>query len=123
MLMVPPATQIYLAVEPCDMRKSFRGLSGLVRGHLRSNPLSGHAYCFINRRATMLKCLVHDGSGYVIYYKKLSRGTFQIPPVEEGQRRVQIDAGTLAMILEGIDLRGATRRLRYRRRTEAPPEN
>ena len=34
--------------------------------------------------ATMLKCLVHDGSGYVIYYKKLSCGTFQIPPVEEG---------------------------------------
>lgn len=121
MLMLPRAVQIYLAVEPCDMRKSFRGLSGLVRGHLRSDPLSGHMYCFINRRRTMLKCLVHDGSGYVIYYKRLSRGTFQTPPVEEGQQRVQVDAGTLAMILEGIDL-SAPRRLRYRRRTEAPPE-
>ena len=70
----------------------------------------------------MLKCLVHDGSGYVIYYKRLSRGTFQIPMVPEGARRVQIDAGTLALILEGIDLKSVKRRLRHHRRTEALAE-
>ena len=123
MLMFPPSLRIFLAIEPCDMRKSFRGLSGLVRGALLADPLSGHVYCFINRRKTMLKCLVHDGSGYMIVYKKLSRGTFQIPPSHEGQRRVSIDAGTMAMILEGIELKGATRRLRHRQQTGAPPES
>jgi|APSaa5957512622_1039677.scaffolds.fasta_scaffold107772_1 transposase len=123
MLMLPRAVRIYLAVEPCDMRKSFRGLSGLVRGHLRSNPLSGHVYCFINLRATMLKCLVHDGSGYVIYYKRLSKGTFQLPTVSEGAQRIQIDAGTLALILEGIDLNGVKRRLRYHHGAEVLAES
>lgn len=94
------------------MRKSFRGLSGLVR-RLLQDPLSGHVFCFVNHRRTMLKLLVHDRTGYLIYYKRLSRGTFQLPVVKEGQARVRIDSATLAMMLEGVDLRTVKRRLRH----------
>ena len=55
-----------------------------------------------------------------MYYKRLERGTFQLPDIPEGATRSEVDAGTLAMILEGIDLR-APRRLRFaldRRRSE-----
>lgn len=113
MLTIPPTVRVYLAIEPCDMRKSFRGLSGLVRQRLRADPLSGHVFCFVNHRRTMLKILVHDRTGYLIHYKRLSRGTFQLPPVAEGQTQVQLDPATLAMILEGIDLRTVKRRLRH----------
>ena len=112
MLTIPPTVRVYLATEPCDMRKSFRGLSGLVR-RLLQDPLSGHVFCFVNHRRTMLKLLVHDGTGYLIYYKRLSRGTFQLPVVPEGQERVAVDPATLAMILEGVDLRTVKRRLRH----------
>jgi transposase len=110
---LPPSVRIYLATEPCDMRKSFRGLSSLIRQRLRADPLSGHVFCFVNRRRTMLKCLVHDRSGYLIYYKRLSRGTFEWPAMAEGAQRIQIDAGTLALILEGIELKSVKRRLRH----------
>jgi len=50
---------------------------------------------------------------YAIYYRRLSRGTFQLPPVAEGQARVTLDAATLTMMLEGIDLRTVKRRLRH----------
>lgn len=113
MLNIPPNVRIYLAVEPCDMRKSFRGLSGIVRERLRADPLSGHVFCFVNRRRTMLKLLVHVRSGYAIYHRRLSRGTFQLPVIDEGQAQVPLDAATLTLILEGIDLRSVKRRLRH----------
>jgi transposase len=112
-LTVPPNVRVYLATQPTDMRKSFRGLSGLVRDRLCADPLSGHVFCFLNRRRTMLKLLVHVRTGYAIYYRRLSRGTFQLPPVREGQAQVAIDAATLMMMLEGIELRGVKRRLRH----------
>ena len=122
MLTIPPTVRVYLATEPCDMRKSFRGLSGLVR-RLREDPLSGHVFCFLNHRRTMLKILVHDRTGYLIYYKRLSRGTFQLPVVLEGQTQVLLDAATLAMILEGIDLRTVKRRLRHYHPLDPSPDS
>ena len=123
MLSLQPRVRIYLATAPCDMRKSFRGLSGLVREKLRKDPLSGHVFAFVNRRRTMLKLLVHIQTGYAIYYLRLSRGTFQLPDIEEGQTRVALDPATLMLILEGIELKGVKRRLRHRPRKPGPDES
>lgn len=122
MLTLPPTTRVWLAVEPCDMRRSFRGLSGLVR-LLQLDPLSGHMFCFVNPRRTLLKLLVYDRSGYLILYKRLSRGTFQLPCVEPGQTRIALDAATFAMMLEGIDLRSAKRRLRHQHVPQPPADS
>ena len=115
MLTLPPAVRIYFATAPIDMRCSFRGLAGAVRQRLEEDPLSGHLFCFTNKNRTLLKILFYDRTGYAIFYKRLSKGTFQLPTVQPGQRAARIDAGQLAMILEGIDLRGVKQRLRYRR--------
>ena len=64
----------------------------------------------------MLKLLVHVQTGYAIYYQRLSRGTFQLPVIEEGQTRVSLDPATLTLILEGIELNSVKRRLRHRHR-------
>lgn len=114
MLTVPSAVRVWLATTPVDMRLSFRGLSGLVRQRLRDDPLSGHLFCFVNRRRTMMKCLLYDRTGYWIFHKRLSAGTFELPAVPAGAERVRMDAGELAMLLEGVDLHAA-RRKRYRR--------
>jgi transposase len=112
----PPTVRIWLATEPVDMRKSFRGLSGVVRERFEADPLSGHVFCFINRRRTMMKLLLYDRTGFVILYKKLSRGRFQLPAVSAEAHRVRLDATTLTLILEGIDLRTVKRRVRHRHR-------
>lgn len=123
MLTIPPNLRIHLAAAPCDMRKSFRGLSGIVREKLCADPLSGHVFCFVNRRRTMLKLLVHVRSGYAIYYRRLSRGTFQLPPIDEGQSQVLLDPATLTLMLEGIDLRSVKRRLRHIHHPSPHPES
>lgn len=109
--------RIWLATEPVDMRKSFRGLSGVVRERLDDDPLSGHVFCFLNRRRNMMKLLVYDRSGFWIFYKKLSRGRFQLPAVQPGAMRVRLDVGVLSLILEGIDLNHLKRRVRHHHRS------
>lgn len=76
------------------------------------DPLDGHLYVFLNARRTLMKVLWFDRNGWAIYSKRLERGTFEIPEVGDGVRRVAVDAAQLAMIIEGIPLR-APRRLRY----------
>ena len=49
--------QVWLCTEPTDMRRSFDGLSGMVKHQLREDPLSGQLFVFINRRKTQTKVL------------------------------------------------------------------
>ena len=101
-----------MALDPVDMRKSFDGLSAVMREQLDLDPLSGHIVLFRNSRGNMLKILFFDRVGFTIVYRRLERGTFQLP---DGEGRAEIDPADLAMILEGIDLRSAVRRARYSR--------
>ena len=112
MLTLSPAVRVFVAPEPIDLRLSFDRLAGLVRHRLREDPLSGHLFVFFNRARTRTKIFAFDRNGYAIYYRRLERGTFQLPAVPADATRVEVDAATLAMILEGIDLR-APRRLRF----------
>jgi len=123
MLTLAPTVRIWLSTEPADMRMSFRGLSGLVRQRLLDNPTSGHLFCFVNRRRTMMKLLLCDRSGAWIFHRRLVRGTFEIPAVEDGATRVRLDPTDLALILEGIDLGSVTRRKRYQRAGELAAES
>lgn len=111
MLSLPPSVQIYVAVEPADMRKSFDGLSALVEGILKHDPFSGHLFVFRNRRGDRVKILYWDRSGFCIWYKLLEKGTFRFPSTEKDY--VEMSAADLALILEGIDLEGARRQKRF----------
>ncbi len=82
--------------------------------------MRGHIVLFINKRGNLMKLLFFDRSGWAVLYKRLERGTFQLPSVESATGRTEIDAAELAMILEGIDLRTAVRRKRYRRPSRRP---
>ena len=114
MLTLPSSVRVFLAIGCVDMRGSFDALAGQVRG-LQLDPVDGHLYVFLNRRRTLIKILFFDRSGYCILSKRLERGTFQLPAVPDDARQLRLDTAELAMILEGIDLSAAPRRLRYRR--------
>ena len=82
------------------MRKSFDTLSALVSSFLGENPLSGALFVFLNRPRNRVKILFFDRDGYVIYMKRLEKGTFALPD-GEGTKQ-SIDPGALSMLLEGI---------------------
>jgi transposase len=109
--------KIYVALEPCDMRKSFNTLAELVRNHLQLDPLNGAAYLFTNKSRTLIKLLYFDGTGYWITAKRLEKGTFSWPTDIQGDRRKLILKPTaLAMLTDGIDLRHGAQRAWYEMR-------
>jgi transposase len=104
--------RIWLYGPPTDMRKSFDGLSALVRTKLAEDPLSGQLFVFINRRRTQLKVLYFDRGGYCVWAKRLEQGQFHA--LGAGDKR-RLEWTELKLILEGIDLRSIRRFKRYRR--------
>ena len=115
MLTLAPPPTIYLHVGATDMRKSFDGLSGIIRGSLGGDPADGSLFLFVNKRGDRLKALWWDGDGFALWDKRLEQGTFETVAAREGEPRVRIDQTQLAMILGGVRLGTARRRKRYRR--------
>lgn len=97
----------------CDMRKSFNGLSGLVRNELGRDPTSGDVFVFLNRRRTLLKLLHWESGGFVLYYKRLEEGTF-VPPTIEGDQTV-VRWPELVLMVEGITVQRSSQGRRYQR--------
>ena len=111
MLILSSAVRVFVATEPCDMRKAFDSLAALVRDVLHRNPLDGHLFVFKSRRGDRVKILYWSAGGYCLWYRRLEKGTFRFP--EGDAVSVEMEAGELAILLEGIDLRGARRRKRF----------
>jgi transposase len=112
MLSFPPSPQVKVFVcrKPTDMRKSFNGLSGAVIDIVDHDPQSGHVFVFFNGRRTMMKALVWKPSGYWVLAKRLDQGRFQVFDTASGdESRFEISSSDLALLLDGIDLRGARR--------------
>ncbi len=93
--------RVHLYGFPCDMRKSFTGLYALTKQGLRADPLSGDLYVFISRRATMMKVLYFDRSGFCIWAKKLEAGRFVSDWAQV--RTHEMDWTALKLMLEGIE--------------------
>lgn len=115
MLTLPPTVKVMVCAVPVDMRKSFDGLAGAARSLLHVDPLSGHLLVFFNRTGDHARVLFWDRNGYCLVCKRLEKGRFRLPweGTDSPARYYELEAVELALILEGIDLRGAQRRARW----------
>jgi len=116
MLTFSGSLKVFVALEACDMRKGFNGLHGLITEKLREDPRSGSLFVFTNRRRTRLKILCWDGTGLWILTKRLEQGTFSWPrDVAPEQTKLVLTPQALALLTDGVDLRGAKLRPWYER--------
>lgn len=97
--------QVWLAITPVDMRKSFDGLSEVVRSFLGRDPLSGSLFVFRGKRGHLLKILWWDRDGLAIYYKRLERGDFRWP--RSNETAVEVSAEQLLRLLSGLEVHAA----------------
>jgi len=107
------ASRYYLYREPTDIRKSFDGLCGLVSERLGQNPISGDIFIFINRPRNRMKLLRWEPGGFVLFYKRLERGTFELPILAGEVLSQRIGYGELAMMVTGISMKYAKKRRRF----------
>ena len=116
MLSFTGGLKVFVALEPVDLRKSFSGLEGLVSERLGEDLRQGALFVFTNRRHSRLKILYWDGTGLWLLIKRLEQGTFSWPKsIEAGRVKLKLTPEALAMLTDGIDLRGAKLRPWYER--------
>ena len=102
MLTLSPATRVFVAIEPADLRSSFNGLSALVEQQLEQDPLSGHLFVFANRRANRVKVLYWDGSGLWVCAKRLEQGRFSWPRAKGVSKTLRTEQ--LHALLSGLEV-------------------
>jgi transposase len=116
MLSFTGGLKVFVALEPCDLRKSFNGLYALVSERLGEDPRQGALFVFSNRRHTRLKILYWDGTGLWVLVKRLEQGTFAWPKSSQAAgAKLKLAPEALVMLTDGIDLRGARLRPWYER--------
>lgn len=119
MLTLPQAVKIYVAREAADMRKTFSGLSALVQNTLREDVFCGHLFVFFNKRGDQARIIFWDKSGFCLLAKRLEKGCFRRPVMNDDKTHAAMDAADLLLILEGIELQGAKRRKAWRKQEES----
>jgi transposase len=103
-LSLPPSCRMWLALQPCDMRKGFGSLLAEARFRWPSeNPLGGDLFIFLGRQRTTVKVIWWSSGGLSLYSKRLEKGCFRLPVQKPGEPTVRLAAADLAMLLEGID--------------------
>jgi len=113
MISLSGGLKIYLALEPCDLRKSFDGLYAVAEEKLRENPQNGALIVFINRRHNRIKALYFDGTGLWVLAKRLESGTFAWPKAPQGKSKLKLTPEALTLLTNGIDLKDGCRRPWY----------
>lgn len=113
MLSITSAQRYFLYAGKADMRKGFDSLCGIVREEFKMDPLCGDVFIFLSRTRTRIKFLQWQGDGYAMYFKRLEKGSFEMPGDLRALSTVQLSSSQLHLIMEGILLSSVKKRTRY----------
>ena len=106
--MIPHGVEVFVGLDPIDLRWGFERLSGIVAEKLGRSARSGALFVFFGKRRSALKVIFFDGSGMCLFYKRLDQGTFRIPTGPEGASSLLVEERVLDDLLDGIDLEPPT---------------
>ncbi|MFS4418534.1 IS66 family insertion sequence element accessory protein TnpB [Maribacter sp. 2307ULW6-5] len=114
MLGLDSTARFELYLPPTDMRKSFDSLCGIVQGELAKTPTDGTVYIFVNRLNNRIKLLHWRSGGFVLYYKRLEKGTFELPLYDASVKSLVLDHAQLVLLFDGITIGNLSRKSRYK---------
>ncbi|HOE05763.1 MAG TPA: IS66 family insertion sequence element accessory protein TnpB [Bacteroidales bacterium] len=105
--------RFHLYSQPTDMRRSFDGLSGLVRDTLGRNVCGGDVFIFINKGRDKIKLLQWQGISFTLYYKRLEEGTFELPDYDPEVGSISLSYAQIVMLIDGLSIKNIEKRKRY----------
>jgi transposase len=113
--MIPRGVEVFVGLDPIDLRWSFDRLCGVVIERLGRDVRCGALFVFFGKRRSALKVFFADKTGLCVFYKRLHRNVFRLPaPLDERVTSVVIDERALDDLLDGIDIERAASRPRQR---------
>jgi len=115
MLHLSPSVQYYLYTGSTDMRKGLDSLCGIVLSQMKLDALSGSIFIFINKRRNQVKLLLLEGDGLSLYFKRLEKGTYELPSTGDENSNLKVSSQQLHFILQGVSLQKIQYRSRYQK--------
>ena len=113
------ATKDFVAVlEANDLKYSYKGIDDDTDENIRVS-FSDDDYdsivlnVFFSKDRATVKILRWDTDGYLLYQKRLEKGSFELPFFKPGMKSVAIPYDTLSAILRRISLRWLRHRPRF----------
>lgn len=106
--------QFYVCQRYVRMNLGINGLFNIVRTEMDVPPLSGAVFIFFSKNRQQVKMLRWDRDGFLLYQKRLERGTFELPLFKTGEKKAVMPYRTLSAIMGGISLKS----VRYRKRLD-----
>lgn len=76
MLTISPASPVYVVHGHIDFRQGLEKLAAVCETALQIDPTNGCVFVFRNRKMNAVKVLFHDGTGFWLCTKRLSKGRF-----------------------------------------------
>ena len=105
----------YIGKKPtCE---GFNQLCGIITNKFGRQVTRRDAFIFINKPRTHLKLLIYERGGFTIFYRRLEKGTFEVPAFDLDARSMQITSNQLHFILQGVSLKTIRYRKRYQHKT------
>ncbi len=103
--MIPSGVEIFLGVEPIDLRWGFDRLAGIAEERVQRKARSGALFIFFGKRRDALKVLFHDGTGFCLFYKRLDKGTFRLPEsLDVNATSIVLEERAFDDLLDAIDV-------------------
>jgi len=103
--MIPVGTQVFVSVQPVDLRAGFERLAGLVRERIGYELTESALFVFFGKRRDAVKVVFVDGTGRCLFHKKLARGTFAaLDALAPGATHVELDEASFETLLDGLPL-------------------
>ena len=103
--MIPHGVEVFVGLTPIDLRWGFDRLAGIVEERIGRNARCGALFVFFGKRRTAVKIVFYDRNGLCLFYKRLDKGTFRIPPpLDDDALTVAIDERELNDLLDGLDI-------------------
>ena len=96
------AENIYIACGCTDMRKSIDGLATVVQQQFQLDPFRPSLFLFCGRRRDRIKCLLWEGDGFLLLYKRLDNGAFSWP--RSAEEALEISSEQYAMFMQGLEI-------------------
>ena len=104
----------YVCQHYVRMNTGINGLSKIVGNELKRPLLNGDVFIFFGKSRQMVKLLCWDGDGFLLYQKRLEKGTFELPRFRPGLKAAEMPYRTLSAIMRGVSLKSVRYRIRLR---------
>ena len=99
------ANRYYLYQGFVRMNLGIDGLFKIIRSEMKDlSPVSGDIFLFFGKNRQSVKILRWDGDGFLLYYKRLEGGSFELPTFNPNTGNYEISYQVLSFILNGVSL-------------------